>query len=102
MRRSGRADGVSVHAMAGAQSVLLAMNATGEARRDLLGFAVGRRTGQNGEIRWLDGFKFFRDLVPNPQPGEVRSTLEHPIQSFLWGHYTADPSRSYEYVVRPL
>jgi hypothetical protein len=85
MRRSSRAEGISVQAIAGAQSVLLAMNATDEARRDLLGFAIGRRQGQNGDIRWLDGFKFFRELVPNPQPGEVRSTLEHPVQSFLWG-----------------
>jgi hypothetical protein len=102
MRRSSRAEGISVQAIAGAQSVLLAMNATDEARRDLLGFAIGRRQGQNGDIRWLDGFKFFRELVPNPQPGEVRSTLEHPVQSFLWGHYTADAARTYDYVVRPL
>lgn len=102
MRRSSRADGVSVQAIAGAQSVLLAMNATEDAKRDLLGFAIGRRQGQNGDIRWLDGFKFFRGLVPNPQPGDVRSTLDHPVQSFLWGHYTADPARTYDYVVRPL
>jgi hypothetical protein len=102
MRRSGLKDGVSVHAIAGAQSVLLAMNATQQARRDLLGFAIGRREGLNGAVRWMDGFKFFGDLIPNPLPGELRSTLEHPIQSFLWGHYTAQPGTTYSYIVRPL
>ena len=101
MRGVVRAGGVSVHAIAGSQSVLLAMNATAEARRDLLGFGIGRRSS-NGAVRWLNGFKFFGELVPNPVPGETRSTLQHPIQSFLWGHYTAEPGRTYEYVVRPL
>lgn len=102
MRTSAKADGVSVRAITGAQSVLLAMNATADTRRDLLGFAIGRRNAQNGAIRWLDGFKFFKGLVPDPRPGEIRSTLEHPVQSFLWGHYTADPQTAYTYVIRPL
>lgn len=101
MRAAARADGVSVHAIAGTHAVLLAMNASDQARRSLLGFAIGRKDPA-GEVRWLRGFKFFRDLVPDPQPGETRSTLEHPIQSFLWGHYTADPDTEHRYVVRPL
>jgi phosphatidylserine/phosphatidylglycerophosphate/cardiolipin synthase-like enzyme len=102
MRANARVNGISVQAIAGAQSVLLAMNATEAARRDLLGFAIGRRVGAKRTIRWLNGFKFFKPLVPNPAPGEVRSTLKHPIQSFLWGHYTADPGAVENYVVRPL
>jgi phosphatidylserine/phosphatidylglycerophosphate/cardiolipin synthase-like enzyme len=102
MRQSARANGISVQAIAGAQSVLLAMNATDTARQDLLGFAIGRRSTTSGEIRWLDGFKFFQALVPDPSPGETRSTLQHPIQSFLWGHYTAEANTDYVYVVRPL
>lgn len=101
MRRSAAADGISVHAISGSRAVLLAMDATDRARRDLLGFAIGRGDGR-GSIRWLDGFKFFRDLVPDPRPGETRPTDEHPVQSFLWGHYTADPDALYDYVVRPL
>lgn len=101
MRVSGRAGGISVHAIAGSHAVLLAMNASAAARRDLLGFAIGRRR-RNGEIGWLNGFKFFEDLVPAPKAGETRSTLEHPVQSFLWGHYTATPDTAFDYVVRPL
>ena len=102
MRATARADGFSVHAISGTNAVLLAMNALPEARKDLLGFAIGRRSGDGERIRWLDGFKFFRALVADPHPGETRSTLEHPIQSFLWGHYTAEPDTDYDYTIRPL
>lgn len=101
MRASARSAGISVQAIAGSQSVLLAMNATEEARRGLLGFAIGRRD-HSGEITWLNGFKFFRRLVPDPRPGETRSTLTHPVQSFLWGHYSADADQDHDYVIRPL
>lgn len=100
MRSFAKAGGFSVHAISGNHAVLLAMNATDAARRNLAGFAIGV-AGRNG-IQWLRGFKFFKALIPNPQPGERRSTLEHPIQSFLWGHYSAEPGRQYDYVVRPL
>ena len=102
MRAAARADGFSVHAISGTNAVLLAMNAVPEARKGLLGFAIGRHTGDGERIRWLDGFKFFRSLIADPKPGETRSTLEHPIQSFLWGHYTAEPDSEYDYTIRPL
>jgi len=101
MRQVARAGGVSVHAIAGSKSVSLAMNATEAARTDLLGFAIGRRLADN-TIKWLDGFKFFKALVPHPKPGERHPTNKHPVQSFLWGHYTADENTEYRYVVRPL
>ncbi len=100
MRSFAKAGGFSVHAISGNHAVLLAMNATDAARRNLAGFAIG--VARQNRIDWLRGFKFFKALVPNPQPGERRSTLEHPIQSFLWGHYSAEPGRQYDYVVRPL
>lgn len=100
MRSFAKADGFSVHAISGNRAVLLAMNATEEARERLAGFAIGVVAGDR--TTWLRGFKFFEALVPNPRPGERRSTLEHPIQSFLWGHYSADPGKRHDYVVRPL
>ncbi len=100
MRSFAKAGGFSVHAISSNHAVLLAMNATDAARRNLAGFAIG--VARQNRIDWLRGFKFFKALVPNPQPGERRSTLEHPIQSFLWGHYSAEPGRQYDYVVRPL
>ncbi|MBP1850438.1 phospholipase D-like domain-containing protein [Rhizobium halophytocola] len=100
MRSSEKADGFSVHAISGSHAVLLAMNATPEARRHLAGFAIGM-VGPEGP-RWLRGFKFFKSRVPDPKPGERRSTHDHPIQSFLWGHYSAEPGERYHYVIRPM
>lgn len=101
MQQTARQDGVSVHAIAGTHAVLLAMNATAAARHGLKGFAIGVRR-DSGRVDWLRGFKFFQSLIPEPEPGQRHSTLEHPIQSFLWGHYSAEPDRGYRYVVRPL
>lgn len=93
--------GIAVHAIPGTWSVLFGLDATEEARQGLLGFALGKRS-RSGDIRWQRGFKFFAETVPDPQPGERRSTLEHPIQSFLWGDYSAVPGRETGYVFRPL
>ncbi|POF34043.1 phospholipase D-like domain-containing protein [Roseibium marinum] len=93
--------GISIHAIPGTRSVLFGLDATEEARIGLLGFALGKRAG-DGRIRWQRGFKFFAETVPDPQPGERRSTLEHPIQSFLWGDYSAGPDQTFTYVFRPL
>lgn len=95
------AGGFSVRAIPGTRTVLLAMDAEREARRGLLGFSIGKR-GRAGSIAWQRGFKFFEQLVPSPQPGERRSMLEHPWQSFLWGDYSATPGGSVTYVVRPM
>jgi phosphatidylserine/phosphatidylglycerophosphate/cardiolipin synthase-like enzyme len=94
-------DGVSVRAIVGARTVLLAMDADEAARDGLLGFAIGKRR-PGGSISWLRGFKFFEETVPNPQPGERRSTFEHPIQSFLWGDYTVAPGSTTAFVVQPV
>jgi len=102
MRVAARADGVSVHAISGTRAVMLAMDANEAARRDLLGFAIHAHNRTNGRKGWLRGFKFFKAVVPDPEPGERRSTLEHPIQSFLWGHYAAEPGEEYEYTIRPM
>ncbi len=40
--------------------------------------------------------------MPDPQPGERRSTLKHPIQSFLWGDYSAVPNTRYTFTIRPV
>lgn len=101
MRARERKNGVSVHAISGSRAILLGLDATERARDGLLGFAIRKsRSGDNA--KWLRGFKFFEQTVPNPQPGERRSTLKHPIQSFLWGDYSAVPNTTYSFTVRPV
>lgn len=49
-------NGISVHAIPGTHTVLFGMDATEEARRGLLGFALGKRK-PSGNIAWMNGFK---------------------------------------------
>ena len=93
-------EGISVRAIPGSLSVLFGFDATPEAREGLLGFALGKRDRQSGEIRWMRGFKFFEETLPEPEPGERRSTREHPIQDFQWGDYAAAPGAETDYVIQ--
>jgi phosphatidylserine/phosphatidylglycerophosphate/cardiolipin synthase-like enzyme len=93
---------VRVRAIAGTYTVLLAMDVELEARSGLLGFAIQREDVTESESYWLSGLKVFPSVVPNPQPGVSYLTLQEPIQSLLWGDYTAKPAHEYRYTVRPL
>ncbi len=102
MRRSVQSGGFSVHAIAGTRAVMLAMNAREIATEDFVGFGVGVRSSTTSNINWLNGFKCFRSVEPDPARAQRFSTLLHPIQDFRWGHYWAVPDTEYRYVVRPL
>jgi hypothetical protein len=102
MRVTKSQNGFSVRAISGTRAVLLAMNAQEEMLRGFLGFAIGRRMTPDRPPRWLNGFKCFREVVPDPEPGARFSTAQHPVQAFHWGHYWAEPETEYTYVVRPL
>ena len=78
------------------------MNAREDGLANFLGFAVGVKRDSVDEIKWLNGFKCFESVEPDPDRAQRFSTLEHPIQDFRWGHYWADPDTEYHYVVRPL
>lgn len=92
-------EGISVRAIPGSRTVLFGFDATESARKGLLGFALGKRNTEYGNIHWMRGFKFFEETVPNPSPGERRSTKEHPIQGFQWGDYKATPATKNYYVI---
>jgi len=102
MRKRNTQDGISVHAIAGTYVVLLGIDATERARSRLLGFAIEREDHTERERYWLKGFRTFEETEPDPQPGGLYSTLEHPIQSFLWGDYTAKPNHKYTFRIRPI
>ncbi len=94
--------GVNVTAIAGTYVVLLGMDATATAAKGLLGFAIQREDKTENEKYWLKGFRTFQETDPNPAPGSLVSTQEHPIQAFLWGDYTAKPNHKYIYSVVPV
>lgn len=102
MRQKASKGGFDLFAVTGTHVVLLAIDATSAARRGLLGFAIKRTDAAANQPYWLKGLKVFREAVPQPRPGQRYSTLEHPIQSFLWGDYSAKPGRTYSFIVRPV
>jgi phosphatidylserine/phosphatidylglycerophosphate/cardiolipin synthase-like enzyme len=93
---------ISVNAIAGTYVVLLGMDANPEAAKGLLGFAIHRTDNSEKEQYWLQSFKTFEDLNPNPNPGTLVSTQEAPIQGFMWGDYTAKPGHEYLYKIVPV
>lgn len=102
MRETASGGGFNLHVISGSHVVLLAIDATKDARRNLLGFAIKRNDTTENQSYWLKGIKVFRETVPQPQPGQRYSSLEHPIQSFLWGDYSAKPGRTYSFLIRPV
>ncbi len=100
VRRKGGA--FSVHAIAGTYVVLLGIDAEEAATRGLLGFAIHRTDHTEDEAYWLKGFRTFKATDPDPVPGSLVSTLEHPLQTFFWGDYTAKSGHKYTYRVVPL
>jgi phosphatidylserine/phosphatidylglycerophosphate/cardiolipin synthase-like enzyme len=102
MRAKAAGGGFDVRAVSGTHVVLLAIDATQAARKGLLGFALKRTDSAENQSYWLSGLKVFREVVPQPLPGRKYSSLEHPIQSFLWGDYTAKPGHKYTFVLRPV
>ena len=102
MRKRENNGPLSVHAIAGSRVVLLGLDIDSDARRNLLGFALHRTDHNEDEAYWLKGFKTFEDTMPAIKPGTLVSTRDHPIQSFLWGDYTAKPGYKYTYKVVPV
>jgi phosphatidylserine/phosphatidylglycerophosphate/cardiolipin synthase-like enzyme len=99
MRRRANNDGASVHAISGTNVVFLGLDIAEAQRKDLLGFAIHRTDHTENEQYWLQSFRTFEEVLPNPPPGSLVSTNEHPIQGFSWGDYTAKPNHQYTYTI---
>ena len=89
MRKYIKQGGFSASALSGTYVVMLGLNAKKVAIDGLLGFAIHRTDHTEDERYWLKGFKTFKETEPNPTPGALYSTLEHPVQSFRWADYTS-------------
>jgi phosphatidylserine/phosphatidylglycerophosphate/cardiolipin synthase-like enzyme len=99
MRSRTKSGPLGVHAVAGTHVVLLGLDLTKPNTKGLLGFAIERFDPVESERYWLRGMKVFEETSAGIPPGTSVSLLEHPLQSFLWGDYTAKPGRDYEYRV---
>ena len=103
MRIRVRQGELSVHAIAGTGVVLFGMNLPkATAVSSLLGFGFERIDDESPTHarRPLLGLKTFAATEPSGyHAGTPVSTLEHPVQAFLWGDYTAEPGHDYTYRV---
>lgn len=100
--KSGKVKGFQVFAVAGVNTVSFAVQASVAARKGLLGFAVERVDPKENERYFMQGFKVFASVIPNPDKNTRVSTFDHPVQSFVWDDFTAKPGRDYEYIFYPL
>src|SRR6266550_3460112 len=109
MRNLQQGTVLAVRAIGGLHVVTLAWDFVPgqEAKREkLLGFAIERTELAAGgavfERFWLRGIKRFKSKDEGLPPGSPVPTSEHPVQSFQWGDYTANPKTTYRYRVVPL
>jgi hypothetical protein len=107
------AQGFEAKSYSGTHTILVALNCTEERRKGLMGFAFEREMVGPGDTgpKWLRSQKVFKSIVPDPKsaldPNDPRksqrfSTKDFPIQSFLWGDYTAAPGTAYRFRIVPM
>ena len=99
MRRRKETEGLTVNAVAGTFVVFFGLDLAKAKRAKFRGFAFKRFDSVTGETVWLRGLKTFEETEPHPAKGETFSTREHPIQSFQWADYAAQPGREYRYTI---
>ncbi|MBW4578296.1 MAG: hypothetical protein KME42_01835 [Tildeniella nuda ZEHNDER 1965/U140] len=97
MRKKETNGAIAVQAIAGSYVVLLGIDLAESSSAGVLGFAIERIDHTEDERYWLRGFRTFEETDPSLPPGSLVSSLEHPIQAFLWGDFTAKPNHDYTY-----
>ena len=109
MRSTGQSPMLKARAIAGTHVVILAWDLkSGQKSKlaGLLGFAIERSElkadNSVDESYWLRGIKRFKDKDKGLPAGTPVSTLDHPVQAFQWGDYTAKSGRRYSYRIVPL
>ena len=84
-------DGLSVHAIAGTEVVLFGLDLPKPGERNSWVRLRAYRRSHTAAAA-AQGLKTFAATEPaDHQPGQPVSTLEHPVQAFLWGDYLVDP-----------
>ncbi|MCS3726026.1 phospholipase D-like domain-containing protein [Bradyrhizobium betae] len=107
MRQASSNGTLRARAVAGTYVVILAWDFAPDQENKhsgLMGFAIERTELNNGvqvEKYWMRSIKRFREKDRGLPPGTPVSTADHPIQTFQWGDYTAQSSRTYRYRIVP-
>ena len=93
MRAKAAKDGLTLRAIAGVNSVLLAFDLNDVLRPHCLGFSVERTDMDTGKRRWLPNMLRFSSDICAAGPTTARA----PLQAFRWGDYTTGPGKHYAY-----
>ncbi|MBD1385823.1 hypothetical protein IDJ75_11080 [Mucilaginibacter rigui] len=102
MRKSSTTDDLKVLAIAGTYVVTLGFHLPQTKCGNLLGFSVFRTDHSDNTAIYLSGMKAFAETDPGFPPGSLYSTKDHPVQSFQWADYSAQPGRNYTYLITAL
>ena len=100
-------------AIAGTHAITMALDCEKGRRKGLMGFAFQRETVGKGGTgpQWLRSQKVFQSIVPDPKsehdPKDSSKpkpfyTNDFPVQSFLWGDYSASPGTKYRLRILPM
>ena len=95
-------NGFRVYAVTGINTVSFGITATAAAKKKLLGFGVEREDHQQNKKYPMFGFKVFESVLPNADANTQVTTMQHPVQSFVWDDFTAKENRKYTYWFHPL
>ncbi|WP_202815397.1 hypothetical protein [Bradyrhizobium sp. CCGE-LA001] len=93
---------MKVNAVSGTYVVMLGFNLPRQSCNGLRGFAIHRVDHTSEEAGFMSGMKAFAETDPGFPPPAHYSTRQHPIQSFQWADYTAEPGHDYTYTVSAL
>ncbi len=99
MRVQKKNEGLTAMAVAGTNVVLLGWDLAAKTiqSKKVLGFAIQRTRHTDGERIYMPGMKTFKSVDPDPDPGALVSSREHPLQTFQWSDYSVAPNTSYTY-----
>ncbi|HET9055388.1 MAG TPA: phospholipase D-like domain-containing protein [Chitinophagaceae bacterium] len=101
-RKSKKTGGYVVFAVSGTNTISFAIDFREANTKGLLGFAVERINKATGDRKFMDGFKVFKSIIPNPDINTVVNTYSHPVQSFVWDDFSCYDNTEYEYLFYPL
>ena len=93
-------DGLRVQAIAGSYVVLFGIHLPENQCTGLLGFSIHREDHTDHTAGYLQAMKAFVATDPGFPPGSLHSTEHHPIQSFQWADYGAEPGHDYTFRIR--
>lgn len=97
MRTNGTDGPLTAQAIAGNDVVLIGIDCARDAMTGIHGFGIERLDHTEGDHRWLPNRLRFPAA-----PAGTWTTDVNPLQTFLWGDYTAKEGHDYTYIVHSL